>query len=297
MKKLTIQNIQQKTEAELEQLFRTAYNDKITELDISRNNLCELSDDLTTWIAILTSLQSLKISWNHLTTLSSYLSDLPQLKELITEGNPLIDPPVNILRQGGREICSYLKEPVSKMHLIRIIREAKKNSVRVMDLNRREIQELPEEIGELDSLEVLKLRQNRLSSLPQKINRLQNLTRLELGDNRFSEFPVEILQLKKLEILDLGANLLKSIPPEIRLLSHLRQLNLSANQLAELPPNLGQLNQLEILEVSFNQLESLPQELAQLPKLRELGISGNRWSSRPEVVRKLEAVEVVDVGW
>lgn len=277
MKQLTlkIRNINQKTERELDQIFEQAYNDKITRLDLSGNNLSELNSNLITNICVLQTICELDLSNNQLTSLPGYLTELFNLEKLKLDGNPIISPAPEIVNAGTDAILKYLKKPICQQELCYIFEQAAKNNVKVFDLRNRGVSELPKEIGILTGLEALLLDNNNICSLPAEIGKLTNLKRLELVDNKFTSFPLEIVHLPKLETLYLESNGLKILPSEIRYMTSLKHLTLTANELTSLPLEIGQLRNLVRLEVLFNNLTSLPKEIGLLKNLTELDLSGN----------------------
>jgi len=84
-----------------------------------------------------------------------------------------------------------------------------------LKLSDNQIEELPEEIGELKKLKWLYLPYNNLQSLPKEIGNLENLEELDLNFNKIKELPSEIAKLKNLVTLNLENNKLQWLPKEI----------------------------------------------------------------------------------
>ncbi len=291
---LTIKNIYQKTERELSQIFEHAFNDKITKLDLSGNNLSELNQNLITNICVLETICELDLSNNQLTSLPGYLTELANLEKLELEGNPIISPSPETVSIGTEAILKYLKKPICQQELRRIITQAIENNVKILDLRNRGLSELPKEIGLLTGLEALLLDNNKLRSLPAEITKLVNLKRLELVGNEFTSFPLETIHLPGLETLYLESNSLQIVPPEIKYLTNLKHLTLTANDLTSLPPEIGQLQNLVQLEVLFNNLTSLPKEIGMLKNLTELDLSGNNINTNPDDFAGFKNIKILN---
>ncbi|XP_032679402.1 leucine-rich repeat protein soc-2 homolog isoform X2 [Odontomachus brunneus] len=82
--------------------------------------------------------------------------------------------------------------------------EIKKN-LRLLDITRNLISELPVQIGALSGLVKLQICQNLLEQLPQSIGRLRNLKYLEVAKNCLSNLPGSMRSLQ-LDYLDLSNN-------------------------------------------------------------------------------------------
>lgn len=149
------------------------------------------------------------------------------------------------------------------------------------------LEDLPEEIGELRNLEELIIDNgNGCSmnvSLPRSIGRLGKLRVLRLygaldprdADSgrparraRSRRLPDTIANLTRLEELDLGRNGLRSLPPQVASLRRLKRLGLDYNDLREIPPFVGNLTNLEELSLRSNGGARLPQSLAGRKGLR-----------------------------
>lgn len=103
---------------------------------------------------------------------------------------------------------------MDKDTLIRFIERTIQKEQKYINLSRRRIVELPDEIGSLINPMWLDLSSNNLSELPAGIGNLQQLTELDLSKNKLESLPTALLQLKKLKTLNLQSNPLP-IPPEI----------------------------------------------------------------------------------
>ena len=149
-----------------------------------------------------------------------------------------------------------------------------------------QLEDLPEEIGELRKLEELIIDNgNGCSmnvSLPRSIGQLGNLRVLrlygaldprEIGLEKSARraksksLPETLSNLRKLEELDLGRNGLRSIPPQIASLRRLKRLGLDYNNLREIPSFVGNLTSLKELSLRSNGGVNLPESLGRLKGL------------------------------
>merc|ERR1719244_867856 len=94
--------------------------------------------------------------------------------------------------------------------------------LKVLDLQKNNLDKLPDDISQLTNLKVLYLQNNNLDKLPDDISQLTNLKVLYLQNNKLKQLPSSISGLTCLKTLDLRSNSkLKEIPKE---LAHLRLL-------------------------------------------------------------------------
>ncbi|MFC0530743.1 COR domain-containing protein [Phytohabitans kaempferiae] len=156
-----------------------------------------------------------------------------------------------------------------------------------LDLTRKNLTALPDEIFDLPDLTELILYDNRLTALPARIGELKTLTKLVVQGNRLRQIPPEIGELTDLRMLALGDNRLAGLPDELWQLTNLTELLLSDNQLTELPPDIARLASLSRLDLSYNELLALPRELGRLTNLQILDLTGNQIATIPPDIGKL----------
>lgn len=123
-----------------------------------------------------------------------------------------------------------------------------------------------------EPVKMLNLCRNNLRELPSTIEQLPNLEVLLLSDNKLSTLPDVIGKLGKLKLLDLCHNELIKLPDSFCLLSALEDLMLAANKLKELPEEFGRLGNLRDLYLNANNFVKLPYSIRNLTKLKRLGI-------------------------
>jgi internalin A len=183
---------------------------------------------------------------------------------------------------------------MNREELLAVIEEAKQSGQTSLGLSRKQISELPEEIGQLTNLTALDLSANLLSTLPESIGQLTNLTALSLQNNRLTALPDSIGQLTNLTTLNLWHNQLNSLPESIGQLTNFTSLYLHANHLTTLPESIGQLTNLTALNLWHNQLNSLPKSIGQLTNLAWLDCNSNQLVSLPTEIEKLTNLRWLD---
>ncbi len=157
--------------------------------------------------------------------------------------------------------------------------------------------EIPEELGNLESLTGLDLDENDLSGeIPKELGNLENLSSLYLGDNNLSgEIPPEFGNLKKLRYLSIRFNKLSGeIPSQFGQLSCLTSINLGDNKLSgSIPQELGALKNLEYLYLFGNDLTgSIPSQLGNLNNLKRMLLHSNDLSGEiPSTLGNLTNIE------
>ena len=113
-----------------------------------------------------------------------------------------------------------------------------KNGFDVLDLNRNEIQQIPQGLDVLDlsHLKYLYLEGNTICLLPGDFfTCLHSLEWLDLRNNKVQEIPRNVGEHKNLKTLLLGRNRLTFLPDELGFIRTLTGLNLSNNPLKDPP--------------------------------------------------------------
>ncbi len=114
-----------------------------------------------------------------------------------------------------------------------------------LDLSRRGLIQLGDELWSREELRRLFLGWNQLEHLPPALARLRGLTHLYLHDNLFEQLPDELCALVDLRVLDLSHN----------------------PRLASLPEGIGSLGALEFLYSADQALDRLPDSVGELRAL------------------------------
>ncbi|KAK1630241.1 hypothetical protein QYE76_004556 [Lolium multiflorum] len=172
--------------------------------------------------------------------------------------------------------------------------------LRVLNLSRSCIGEIPASIGHLKHLRYLDISGLKVQTLPSSMSTLINLEVLDLSNTSLKELPSFIGSLEKLKYLNLqGCDILQYFPATLGHLQTLKYLRLprcydvsmladslcnlhdlrildlsSCTELQQLPPSFGNLMNLEDLNLSscFN-LKELPESFGNLYFLRFLNMS------------------------
>ncbi len=165
-----------------------------------------------------------------------------------------------------------------------------------LDLSRQNLDELPDEIGELTNLQSLNLSRNQLTALPESLGNLTNLQALELSHTQLADLPEWLSRLTNLQVLVLSDNQLTSLPEWLGQLRNLRGLSLLDNHLTTLPEWLGRLTSLQSLNLQGNQLSTLPEALGQLTNLQHLNLAEIPLTALPEWLGKLATLRMLNLS-
>lgn len=126
---------------------------------------------------------------------------------------------------------------------------ANPDSVFRLDLSRKKLKELPQDLLKFKNLQELKISRNSLKELPSWIGDFKNLQVLDASYNDLKELPIEIGKLDNLEFLLLNRNIIETLPHEIGTLKKLEVLELWDNEIGVIPEELKNCKNLRILEL------------------------------------------------
>ncbi|KAF9905481.1 hypothetical protein BX616_001005 [Lobosporangium transversale] len=225
----------------------------LSELDLSRNRLSGLPENMT---SLVPSLSYLNLSHNQFKEIPLELCRLTYLQVLIMSQNH-IEGPV------PPQLCSSLTQ------------------LKTLRLCANQITSLPHTLARLDKLESLSLGSvyggNLLTTFPADcIQHMLGLRELDLSHNKLCFLPADIghphSHLRQLNASD---NKLEAIPKSIGLCRELRNLNLGRNQLTSLPTEIADLKQLDTLDLSENLLCVIPGDVADFLTKTTLLLTGN----------------------
>lgn len=144
---------------------------------------------------------------------------------------------------------------------LKLIEEAKEKKSKKLNIRHLELEEIPEEIGELTHLEEISLMYNNLEKLPSSFGNLVNLKRLHLSYNEFSEIPEVIYSLPKLQHVCIRNNQITEIPKNIEQLKGIRDIDLDDNQITSLPIDEESVDIIDNLSLWNNPLTDPPIEI------------------------------------
>ena len=121
-----------------------------------------------------------------------------------------------------------------------------------------ELEELPDLIGELESLKELFLCETGLKKLPGSMLSLKNLKILSLTGNPQLRLPDFLWDLKSLEILNLSNNKLTILPESIENLENIKELYIYNNHLKSLPiSSITKLKKLQKIDIDIELADAL----------------------------------------
>jgi internalin A len=178
---------------------------------------------------------------------------------------------------------------MQEKELKELIAKAKDEQWTELDLSKKQITKIPEEIGELIFLKSLYLWQNQITEIPEVIGNLISLKTLNIWQNQITAIPELIRKLTSLRHLTLSENKISEIPGWIGELTSLQNLELAENQITEIPEVIGNLTSLRYLALSKNKITTIPTAIESLIHLEELLLEDNPISNVP--------TEVVRQGW
>ncbi|KAL2779641.1 erbin isoform 1 [Daubentonia madagascariensis] len=167
-------------------------------------------------------------------------------------------------------------------------------------LDANQIEELPKQLFNCQSLHKLSLPDNDLTTLPASIANLINLRELDVSKNGIQEFPENIKNCKVLAVVEASVNPISKLPDGFSQLLNLTQLYLNDAFLEFLPANFGRtmnrLTQLERLDLGSNEFTEVPEVLEQLSGLKEFWMDGNRLTFIPGFIGSLKQLTYLDVS-
>ncbi|KAJ0794891.1 putative TIR domain, P-loop containing nucleoside triphosphate hydrolase [Helianthus annuus] len=163
--------------------------------------------------------------------------------------------------------------------------------LKVLDLQRCGIEELPENIGQLECLEKLDFTYLKVKYLPESICMLKHLKTLLLPECKFLyRLPEDLGWLESLEELNLRFCKIIEIPSSICKLKHLKTLILEGCKVSELPKDLGRLESLEELNVRQCEITEIPSSICMLKHLKTLDLTGCK-AQIPSSICKLKHIK------
>ncbi|XP_062437325.1 leucine-rich repeat-containing protein 40 isoform X2 [Rhea pennata] len=246
-------------------------------LELRDNKIKTVPDEIT----VLQKLERLDLANNDISRLPYTLGNLPQLKFLALEGNPLRTIRRDLLQKGTQELLKYLRSkiqddvtspdeepPVTAMTLpseSRINMHAI-TSLKLLEYSEKQAAVIPDEVFNAvrsnpvttvnfskNQLNEIPARNNFLTSLPEEMEALTRLQIINLSFNRFKVFPSVLYHILALETILLSNNQVGSIDPlQLQKMDKLGTLDLQNNDLLQVPPELGNCETLRTLLLEGN---------------------------------------------
>jgi Leucine-rich repeat (LRR) protein len=259
-------------------------------VNLAHNEMCALDPS----IGCCSSLEILHLHYNHLITLPYTIGLLTKLTRLTLHDNPSVGIPKQVLSAGIDVAVDFLKKMLdanekkqiwlNNMHLYTVplpnvsqVQEfATWRRIRVLNLDRNELHNLPVELCVLDELEVLSVEHNLLTTVTPTLMQLSRLQVLAVGNNKIQSLPQSLKKLIQLEELLLETNSLTSVPIMLPSLISLTDLRFDNNRVASLPPEMANLQMLQILSFQNNVVDSIPPSFTSLHRLAFLRCGSNK---------------------
>uniref|UniRef100_A0A8C3TQP9 Leucine rich repeat containing 40 n=1 Tax=Catharus ustulatus TaxID=91951 RepID=A0A8C3TQP9_CATUS len=260
-------------------------------LELRDNKIKAVPEEIT----LLQKLERLDLANNDISRLPYTLGNLPQLKFLALEGNPLRTIRRDLLQKGTQELLKYLRSkiqdeapgpneepPVTAMTLPS---QSKVNihaitTLKLLEYSDKQAAEIPEAVFDAvgsNPVATVNFSKNQLREIPPRLVELKDsVCDVSLGFNKISSISSGLCLLQKLTHLDLRNNLLTALPEEMEALKRLHTINLAFNRFKVFPSVLYQLPALETILLSNNQVGSIdPVQLKGLDKLGTLDLQNN----------------------
>ena len=168
------------------------------------------------------------------------------------------------------------------------------DSLSVLDLSGASILNLPYTIGNLATLDTLDLSYSTIDSLPDAIGNLHDLKLFDFSFTPVRYLPETFVNLTKLEYLYGEDANLQSLPESIGNLLSLKILQLALNEISNLPHSIGNCAQLISLTINANQIPEIPTEIGNLSNLETLILGGNNISVLPEELFMLTKLKTLN---
>ncbi|XP_072327748.1 leucine-rich repeat serine/threonine-protein kinase 2 isoform X1 [Scyliorhinus torazame] len=279
---------------------------QVQKLDLSQNNLTDVSQDLCT---ILECLTDLDISNNKFTSFPSCLLEMQSITSVDISRNNISHsltmngkcPTLKKLNLSHNQLSSFpeclnkatekLQELLIKGNKMRtIVSPLRLTELNLLDLSQNCISTIVDTfLIQCPKLETFRVSENHLSmfsGLPSK------MTTIDLASNKFDTVPKAILKLQHLRSVNLSHNKISELPgPAHWESSSLRELIFSHNQISvlDLSEGTNKWSRLEKLNLSNNKLKELPPQIGQLENLTSLLLSYNSdLRSLPNEMGKLQ---------
>lgn len=168
------------------------------------------------------------------------------------------------------------------------------DSLSFLDFCHDTILSLPNTIGSLSTLDTLALFATVIDTLPAEIGNLHDLKYLSFSYTQIRYLPEEIGGLTKLEYLLGYHGKLRNIPGTIGNLISLKVIDLQVNEISNLPPGIGNCTNLTELWLNTNKIPEIPSEIGNLTNLEYLILGGNNLIDLPDEIFTLTKLKYLN---
>ncbi|KAM4773080.1 leucine-rich repeat-containing protein 40 [Cyanocitta cristata] len=260
-------------------------------LELRDNKIKAVPEEIT----VLQKLERLDLANNDISRLPYTLGNLPQLKFLALEGNPLRTIRRDLLQKGTQELLKYLRSkiqddgpgpneeaPVTAMTLPSqsTVNTHAITTLKLLEYSDKQAAEIPAAVFDAvgtNPVATVNFSKNQLREIPPRLVELKDsVCDVSLGFNKISSISSELCLLHKLTHLDLRNNVLTALPEGMEALKRLHTINLAFNRFKVFPSVLYHLPALETILLSNNQVGSIdPVQLKGMDKLGTLDLQNN----------------------
>ncbi|XP_037493774.1 disease resistance-like protein DSC1 [Jatropha curcas] len=173
-------------------------------------------------------------------------------------------------------------------------------NLRDLNLSRTAIKQLPSSIGHCSQRVALSLSGcTELENLPNSIGQLQSLECIDLRYLKFSTLPNNFRYLKSLKALKATGSE-RTLPSSFNQLSQLERLNFMGCKGLTVWPSLSGLNSLQMLHLRDSGISEIPESIGSIPEsigslvsLKKLYLYGNDFKSIPASIKQLSNLETL----
>uniref|UniRef100_A0A8C8BKZ8 Leucine rich repeat containing 40 n=1 Tax=Otus sunia TaxID=257818 RepID=A0A8C8BKZ8_9STRI len=237
-------------------------------LELRDNKIKSVPDEIT----LLQKLERLDLANNDISRLPYTLGNLPQLKFLALEGNPLRTIRRDLLQKGTQELLKYLRSKIQDD--VTTVNEEPPVTAMTLPSESRV------NMHAITSLKLLEYSEKQAAVIPNDMFdavRSNPVTTVNFSKNQLNEVPPRIVELKD-SVCDvsLGFNKISSISSELCVLHKLTHLDIRNNFLTSLPEEMEALTRLQLINLSFNRFKAFPSVLYRIPALETILLSDNQ---------------------
>uniref|UniRef100_A0A8C5X0S9 Leucine-rich repeat-containing protein 40 n=1 Tax=Malurus cyaneus samueli TaxID=2593467 RepID=A0A8C5X0S9_9PASS len=236
-------------------------------LELRDNKIKTVPEEIT----VLQKLERLDLANNDISRLPYTLGNLPQLKFLALEGNPLRTIRRDLLQKGTQELLKYLRSkiqdegpgpneepPVTAMTLPS---QSKVNihaitTLKLLEYSDKQAAEIPDALFDAvgaNPVATVNFSKNQLREALKRLHTINLQGATSPRSWEFKVFPSVLYRLPALENILLGNNQVGSIDPlQLKGMEKLGTLDLQNNDLLQVPPELGNCENLRSLLLEGN---------------------------------------------
>ena len=305
---------------------------KIASLNLSRNNLSRISPD----ISDLHCITSLDVSYNRLTRIPGELEGLTSLRVLNISHNCIEKYPTCLYKlrldewnlshnkidaihseEGNLQLLKDTKQWELGIGFMTSLKTLNASNNKIshfpkqleqccelvfLDLSFNDIDQIPNEAGQLRKLKRVFVQGNRIKSLPQNCtkwpveeleandNIMSKLPRIMSGWNKtlwrisfnncnLRELPDGVVDLKSVQEFSASNSNIKRVSQNIGAMHRLKKLTINSNKLSDFPHAINECRALKCLMLSHNMFRTVPSGISLLFKLTYLDMSYNKLES------------------